>query len=64
MNGGEIAERVKDNDDINYGYDLRGDRYGDMIRMGVVDSYLVVKQALDDGVSLGCMLLSTDVSIV
>lgn len=35
-----------------------------MIKLGVVDSYLVIKHALEDGVGLGSMLLTTDVSIV
>lgn len=37
---------------------------GNMIDLGVVDSFKVIKQALEDGVSLGSMLLTTEVAII
>ena len=34
-----------------------------MISSGVIDSFTVVKSVVDDGVSLGSMLVSIDVAI-
>lgn len=60
----EIINRINSQHDFNFGYDQRNDRYGNLLQLGVVDSLQVVKTSLEDGVSLGCMLLSTDVAII
>lgn len=35
-----------------------------MIDLGVIDSFNVIKHSLTDGISLGSMLLTTEVAIV
>jgi len=44
----------------NKGYDLKGDRVGDMIAMGVIDPMKVTKTALQSAVSVATTILSTN----
>lgn len=48
----------------NYGMDLRGKVYGDMMKMGVIDPYLVTISALDAALSITSLVLNTETLIV
>jgi chaperonin GroEL len=50
--------------DPNYGMDLRTGVTGDMIKMGVVDPYLVVRSALENAYSITSLVLNTETLIV
>ncbi|KAM3140584.1 hypothetical protein pb186bvf_007396 [Paramecium bursaria] len=63
INYGQIAEYLTNENDFNIGFDQRKQCFANMIDQGVIDSFQVVSQALEDGVSLGSMLLTTDVAI-
>ncbi len=48
-------------DNSLYGYDLRSDKYfDDMIEQGIIDSFNTVKTAIEDAVSVGSMIISTE----
>lgn len=51
-------------EDVNYIYIYLLVCLGNMIDLGVIDSFAVVKHSLLDGISLGSMLLSTEAAIV
>ena len=52
-----ISEKLKENP--NYGMDLRNESYGDMIKMGVVDPYMVTISALEAALSITSLVLNT-----
>ena len=43
-----------------YGYDVKNDKYGKMMTMGVIDPMKVTKNALQNAVSVAVTLLSTN----
>ena len=43
-----------------HGYDVTGDKYGDMIKMGIIDPMKVTKTALQNAVSVAITILSTN----
>ena len=43
-----------------FGYDAAAEEYTDLVQRGVVDPTKVVRTALENGVSIACVLLSTD----
>ena len=58
--GAVVVETVRRHKDPNYGYDARNDSYGDMIQQGILDPVKVVRSALENAVSIGGMVLSTE----
>lgn len=46
-----------------YGYDVKNDKYGDLLKLGVIDPMKVTKHALQNAVSVAVTLLSTNAII-
>lgn len=46
-----------------YGYDVKNDKYGNLMKMGVIDPMKVTKNALQNAVSVAITLLSTNAII-
>ena len=44
----------------NYGYNAQSETYGDMIKMGILDSTKVVRVALQNAVSIAGLLITTE----
>src|SRR5437660_153824 len=59
-NGEVVANKVTENDNQNYGYDARGDRYCDMVKEGIIDPTKVVRSALENASSVATLLLTSD----
>ncbi len=57
--GAIVLERILENKGA-YGYDAAKDEYCDLIKRGVIDPTKVVRTALENGVSVAAVLLSTD----
>lgn len=57
---GDLAET---SDSFWYGFDVKNGRYGDMMRMGVIDPCKVTKSALMNAVSVAVTILSTNAII-
>lgn len=57
-----IMEDGKDKDGV-YGYDAQKDVYGDMIKMGIIDPFIVLHTALQKASSVAGSILSTEVMI-
>jgi len=53
-----IIEMIKKNSDFNYGYDVRAEKYTDMIESGIIDPQKVTATALKNAVSVCNSLLS------
>lgn len=59
-NGDVVANKVLENDNANYGYDARQDRYCDMVKEGIIDPTKVVRSALENASSVATLLLNSD----
>jgi len=49
--------------DKGHGYDVKGERFGDMIKMGIIDPTKVTKNALLNAVSVATTIMSTNAII-
>jgi chaperonin GroEL len=59
----DIGETILEGNVDGFGYDVKNDKYGDMIKMGVIDPSKVTKSALKNAVSVATTILSTEVVI-
>ena len=58
--GSVIVDKVKKNENINYGYNAKTDKFEDLVKAGVVDPAKVVRSALQNASSIGAMFLTTE----
>ena len=55
-----IAEKVKENDGANYGFDVVAEDFGDMVEKGIIDPTKVSRSALQNAASVASMILTTE----
>ncbi len=62
MDGSIVAQKVTENNDgnVNFGYDIMKEKYGDMLEFGVIVPTKVERTALQNGASIAALLLNTD----
>ena len=60
VEGAVILEKVNASKNTNYGYDASGEKFGDMISMGIVDPTKVCRSALENASSVSAMVLTTE----
>jgi chaperonin GroEL len=58
--GSVIADKVRSNDETNFGYNAKTDKFEDLVKAGVVDPTKVVRSALQNASSIGAMFLTTE----
>ncbi len=58
-----IVEKVKENKNINYGYDAYAEKYVDMMEAGIIDPTKVTRTALQNAASVAGLMLTTEVLI-
>jgi chaperonin GroEL len=58
--GAVVMNKVLESKDKNFGYDARLDRYGDMVKEGIIDPTKVVRSALQNAASVATLLLTSD----
>ena len=58
-----VLDQVRSNLDANYGFDAKGNDYGDMVAKGIIDSTKVSRAALENAASVGSMLLTSQALI-
>ena len=58
--GSVIAQKVKESDSVNFGYNALTHEYGDMLKMGVIVPTKVERTALQNAASISGLLLTTD----
>lgn len=56
-------ESVNPSLDFNHGYDAAEDRHGDMLEMGIIDPFKVVRSTLKDAASVAGLLITTGAMI-
>ena len=59
-----VVRDVKDNTDINYGYNARTDQFENLIDTGVIDPKKVTRVALQNAASVASMVLMTECAII
>ncbi|CAN5594217.1 chaperonin GroEL [soil metagenome] len=63
MDGGVIAQKVKESSETNFGYNALTHEYGDLVKMGVIVPTKVERTALQNAASIASLLLTTDAVI-
>ena len=61
--GDVVVENVKNNEDINYGFNAKTGEYTDLMKQWVIDPVKVIRVALQNAVSAAKMLLTTETVI-
>ena len=61
--GAIVVEKVRSNDNANYGYNASTDVYEDLIAAGVIDPTKVTRTALQNAASIASLMLTTEAMI-
>jgi chaperonin GroEL len=60
MEGSVIVDKIKNANNVNFGYDAALNEYGDMVAKGIIDPTKVTRYALQNAASIAAMLLTTE----
>ena len=60
VDGGVVAQKVKESKDVNFGYNALTHEYGNLMQMGVIVPTKVERTALQNAASIASLLLTTD----
>jgi chaperonin GroEL len=63
VDGGVVAQKVKESKEPTFGYNALTHEYGDMMKMGVIVPTKVERSALQNAASISGLLLTTDAII-
>jgi chaperonin GroEL len=61
--GAIVVEKVRSNDNPNFGYNAASDQYEDLIVAGVIDPTKVTRTALENAASIASLMLTTEAMI-
>jgi chaperonin GroEL len=64
VEGSIVVEKVRQNDNKNYGYNARTDEYQDLVQAGVIDPTKVTRTALQNAASIAGLMLTTESVVV
>jgi chaperonin GroEL len=60
VEGAIVCEKIRANEDINFGYNAATDKYEDLVASGVVDPAKVTRSALQNASSIAALMLTTE----
>ncbi len=63
LEGSVIVEKVKSNDNKNYGFDAEKETFVDMLKAGIIDPTKVTRSALQNAASIAALMLTTSVLV-
>ena len=63
VDGAVVAGKVLEAKDPNFGFDAQEERYGDLIKWGIIDPAKVVRTALEDAASVAGLLITTEAMV-
>ncbi len=63
VDGSVVAGKVRESEDLKFGYNAQTDEYGDMFSFGVIDPAKVVRTALEDAASVAGLLITTEAMV-
>jgi chaperonin GroEL len=58
-----VVEKVKSNNNQNYGFNAETESFGDLVAEGVIDPTMVTRAALQNAASIASLLLTTEALI-
>jgi len=64
VEGSIVVERVRQSDNVNFGYNAQTDTYEDLVEAGVIDPTKVTRTALQNAASIASLLLTTECVVV
>ncbi|MBX6365295.1 MAG: chaperonin GroEL [Gemmatimonadetes bacterium] len=62
--GSIVVEKVRSNENVNFGYNAQADAYEDLVEAGVIDPTKVTRTALQNAASIAGLLLTTEAVVV
>jgi len=63
VDGSVVAGKIRESDDLKFGFNAQTEEYGDMFKFGVIDPAKVVRTALEDAASIAGLLITTEAMI-
>jgi len=63
VDGAVVAGKVLESKDAKFGFDAQEERYGDLIKWGIIDPAKVVRTALEDAASVAGLLITTEAMV-
>ena len=58
--GAVVSEKVRGNNNTNYGFNAQTETYGDLVEAGVIDPTKVTRTALQNAASIASLMLTTE----
>ena len=63
VEGSIVVQKIKEHDDLAYGYNAATDEYGDLIAWGIIDPTKVSRTALQNAASVASLMITTEALI-
>ena len=63
LDGAVVVQKVKESDNVNFGFNAENDKYEDLVKAGIIDPTKVVRSALENASSMAALLLTTEALI-
>ncbi|MBK0328214.1 chaperonin GroEL [Rhodobacteraceae bacterium F11138] len=63
VDGSVVAGKIRESDDLTFGFNAQAEEYGDMFKFGVIDPAKVVRTALQDAASVAGLLITTEAMV-
>ena len=63
VDGAVVAGKVRESDDVTFGFNAQTEEYGDMFAFGVIDPAKVVRTAVEAAASIAGLLITTEAMV-
>jgi chaperonin GroEL len=63
VDGAVVAGKIRESDDVTFGFNAQTEEYGDMFKFGVIDPAKVTRTALEDAATNAGLLITTEAMI-
>ncbi len=63
VDGAVVAGKIRESNDLKFGFNAQTEEYGDMFKFGVVDPAKVVRNALEGAASIAGLLITTEAMV-
>ena len=63
VDGAVVAGKIRESDDLTFGFNAQTEEYGDMFKFGVIDPAKVTRTALEDAASIAGLLITTEAMV-
>ena len=63
VDGAVVASKLREQKDLDYGFDAQTEKYRNMVKAGIIDPTKVVRTALQDAASVAGLLITTEAMV-